>query len=110
MGIYACGFALHSPQAPTNLTSRPTHQTWETFAKEFLHGLNSLEGTSYLRFDFDSRALDHRGAHRAHQLQPAPQRMPHARQTAAVLPDAQSHHRALRSREGLRVRERSVRA
>src|SRR6266568_1296446 len=104
---------------PANLTNRQPiwaatglkkKRPWETFAKEFLHGFNGLEGTSHLRFNFDPGALDHRGAHRAHQLQPAPQGMPHARQATTVLPDAQPHHRAFRSRQGLRVRKRSVRA
>src|SRR5690349_12402864 len=104
---------------PANLTNR--QPIWaatglkkktpgETFTKEFLHGFNGLEGTPHFRFDFDSGAADHGGAHRAHQLQPAPQGMPHARQAAFVLPDAQPHHRALRSGEGLRIRKRSVRA
>src|SRR5579859_862682 len=77
---------------------------------EIGYGFNGLEGTPHFRFDFDSRAADHGGAQRAHQLQPAPQGMPHARQAAAVLPDAQPHHRALGSSEGLRIRKRSVRA
>src|SRR5205814_5884762 len=90
-GIWAVGFR----------DTRP----WETFVKEFLHGFNGLEGTSYLRFNFDPRAADHGGAHRAHQLQSAPQGMPHPRQAAFVLPHAQPHHRALGSGEGLRSEE-----
>src|SRR5690242_10506102 len=100
---------------PANLTNRSQigavgQRPWETFTKEFLHGFNGLEGTPYFRFDFDSGAADHGGAQRAHQLQPAPQGMPHARQTATVLPDAQPHHRALGGGEGLRIRKRPIRA
>jgi hypothetical protein len=70
MGLH--GFALHSLWAPTNLTkqqpllagigSKEKKRPWETFAKEFLHGFNGMEGTSYFRFNFDSRADDHGGA------------------------------------------------
>src|SRR5207248_10002441 len=116
MGIYTKEIDLHPCRWRTNLSSRnlwvaigfKDKGPWETLAKEFLYGLNGLEGTSHLRFNFDSGAADHSGAQRAHQLQPAPQGMPHARQAAFVLPDTQSHHRALGSREGLRVRKGSV--
>src|SRR5438034_10590561 len=106
-------------RSPTNLTNRnqfgkrlafKAKRPWETFVKEFLHGHNGLEGTSHLRFNFDPRTDDHGGAGRAHQLQPTAQGMSLASEAAPVLPALQPHGGALRNCEGLRIRERSVRA
>ena len=77
--------------------------------KEFRHGHHGLEGPPDLRVDFDPGAHVCRGARRAHQLQPTPQRVPFAPEAAAVLPGMQSQRGALGGREGLRVRQRPVR-
>src|SRR5882672_2565155 len=72
-------------------------------SKEFRYGHDRLERAPYLWVDFHSHAYVRRRAWRAHQLQPAPQCVPFAPQTAPVLPGLQPQRGALRNREGSRV-------
>src|SRR5713101_5474992 len=53
------------------------------------YGIHGLEGPSDIRVDFDSDSPVLGGAHRAHQLQSAPQSVPLAPQAAVVLPHLQ---------------------
>src|ERR1019366_4535160 len=64
-----------------------------------------MEGISVVRTGFDSHTAVARRTHGAHQLQPAPQGLPLAPETAALLPYMQSQCRAQRNRKRLRIRK-----
>src|SRR5579859_831036 len=67
------------------------------------YGRLQLEGLPDVWTDLDPYPSFSGRAHRTHQFQPTPQRVPHASEAAAFLPHVQSHGRTLGSREGLRV-------
>src|SRR5579863_3413681 len=81
----------------------PTHVKLSSYAK-------LLERLPHFWADFAADSPLSGGAHRAHQLQSASQRVPHATQAAAFLPNVQPHGRTLGSREGLRIRKRPIRS
>src|ERR1700687_4669522 len=88
----------------------PGLKTAATFSSGDAHGYLGLEVLPHLRTYLDPHSSFFRGARRAHRLEPAPQRLPHAHQDAAVLPDLRPQGGAQRNREGLRIRKRPVRA